>query len=109
MFPDGVGRFESTGNLIRSPEEGRALADALGSADAVLMRNHGAAFCGPFLEYATIAGVQLERAAEVELTLHAAGDPGRPTAREEALEKRAAIYTESAVRSMFAWCARHVR
>ena len=109
MFPGGVPRFEESGNLISTPEAGRSLARCLAGSDAVLMRNHGATFCGASLEHATVAGIQLERAAEAELTLRAAGDAGRPAGEGEAREKRAAIYTDSGVRSMFEWCLRRVR
>lgn len=108
-FPAGVPRFDVTGNLVRTGESGRALAAALGTADGVLMRNHGATFCGSTLEHATVAGLQLERAAHAELTLRATGDPGWETTLAEAEEKRSTIYTDAAVRSMFDWCGRRLR
>lgn len=49
--------------LIRTPEQGLALARALGAHFAVLMANHGVTFCGTSLEHAVCIGLFLERAA----------------------------------------------
>ena len=68
-----------------------------------------ATFCGATLQHATIAGLQLERAAQAELTLRATGDLGWSVAPGEAREKRATIYTDKAIRSMFEYCVRHLR
>jgi len=49
--------------LIRTPEQGLALARALGAHFAVLMANHGVTFCGTSIEHAVCIGLLLERAA----------------------------------------------
>jgi len=108
MFPGGFPRFEATGNLISTPDLGRSLATALAGAPAVLMRNHGATFGAASIERAVVTGVQLERAAEAEMRLRAAGAEAVASPPEEAQAKAATIYPESAVVSMFDWCARQL-
>ena len=51
--------------LIRMPEQGMALAHALGPHFAVLMANHGVTFCGTSIEHAVCIGLFLERAARL--------------------------------------------
>lgn len=53
--------------LLRTKEQGRALAQALGPHYAVLMANHGVAFCGTSIEHATCIGLFLERAARLHV------------------------------------------
>lgn len=46
LFPDGVGTFEETPELITMPLQGEAVAKALGMRRAVLLRNHGVLVVG---------------------------------------------------------------
>lgn len=62
LFPDGVGLFERTAELITLPEQGRGVAEALGSRRAVLMRNHGVLVVGKVVPWAILAALTLERA-----------------------------------------------
>lgn len=53
--------------LLKTKEQGRALAQALGPHHAILMANHGVTFCGTSIEHATCIGLFLERAARLHV------------------------------------------
>jgi L-fuculose-phosphate aldolase len=59
--------------LIRTKEEGSALAQSLGRGFAVFMANHGVTFCGTSIPHATCVGVFLEKACKAQLAGQAAG------------------------------------
>jgi L-fuculose-phosphate aldolase len=65
--------LRETAALIVKPEEGRALAGAMGEHDVVMMANHGVTFCGRSVEHAICVGVFLERAARLEVLARSAG------------------------------------
>lgn len=65
--------FAETVDLIRTPEQGRSLAAALGPHRAVLLRAHGVVMAGATLEEAVVLLVMLEEAARVQLLADAAG------------------------------------
>lgn len=92
----GVPRFVLTSNLVDTPELGKALAQELGAADAVLLRNHGVAFVGSGVKEATLAGIFLEKAARVQLQLAASNLPYEEPDATEIHEKRLTIYPERA-------------
>ena len=58
--------FADTIRLIRTPEQGRAVAAALGRHRAVLMRGHGVAIAGVMLPEAVMLAIMLEEAARVQ-------------------------------------------
>lgn len=104
----GVARFDESSGLIASLELGERLAVALGAGVAVLMRNHGATFCGRTLGSAVVAGIQLERAARAELALAATGMPALVPDAEESAAKRTAIYTDAGIEGFYQWCVRRL-
>ena len=57
-----LARFGQTTGLINTRELGRALAQSLGDASVVLMKNHGITFVGAKPEEATLNGIYIERA-----------------------------------------------
>jgi len=71
MFWDGVGwfdKYDEGGNLLVSTaSEGRALAVALGSRRAVVLRNHGCAVVGESPPAAVMAAIHLDKNARVQL------------------------------------------
>lgn len=75
-FFDGVPYFKGTINLIRRPEQGAAVAEALGPHRAVFLRNHGVAVAGASLEEATVLSLLLEEACRIQLLAVAAGGIG---------------------------------
>jgi L-fuculose-phosphate aldolase len=75
-------RFEADVALIKKPEEGEALAAALGSHFALLIANHGALFCGTSIPHAICVGVFLEHACRAHLLGASAGFRYTMPARE---------------------------
>jgi L-fuculose-phosphate aldolase len=73
IFADALPVFAGTMDLIRTPEMGRAVAEALGPHNAVLMRGHGVTVAGATLEQAVVLAVMLEEAAKIQLLADAAG------------------------------------
>lgn len=108
FVPPDVPRFEATGDLILTPELGRAVADALGEASAIFLVNHGIVTVGADLPSATVAAVLLERACEQQLRTAAAG--GWPTWSdpEEAKAKRAHMFAPASVAATWAYLVRAV-
>jgi len=72
-FEGRVARYSVTSNLISTTELGRGLAEALGPHYAVLMHNHGAAFCGRNIAECVVVGVMLERVCKALVALNASG------------------------------------
>jgi HCOMODA/2-hydroxy-3-carboxy-muconic semialdehyde decarboxylase len=66
--------IDERGGVVNSPELGRKLAEALGSANAVLMRNHGAVVVGPTLAAMVTRAINLDTNAQIEARLLAMGD-----------------------------------
>ena len=93
-YPD-VPRFTLTGGLISTRELGCALADALGSAPACLMPQHGLVATGKDLPEAVMTAVLLDRACRTQLTAMAAGPLARWGSEEDTVGKRAMVWSES--------------
>ncbi|MTD57277.1 class II aldolase/adducin family protein [Amycolatopsis pithecellobii] len=92
LFADNLPRFTLTGDLIRTPELGDALAAELGSAPAALMVRHGLVAVGPDLATAVMHAVLLDRACRVQLTAAAAGGPLIWSDEEEVRAKRTTVF-----------------
>ena len=82
LFVDGLARFDDPA-LIVEPGQGAAVAAALGSRRAVLLRNHGVLVVGKDVAWAVLAAVTLERAARLQALAGAFG-PLQPIAPETA-------------------------
>jgi L-fuculose-phosphate aldolase len=67
LFPDGIGVFEETPELITMPQQGEGVAKALGARRAVLLRNHGVLVVGKDVRWATFAALTLERAVQIQV------------------------------------------
>jgi len=81
IFADGVPEYPEAGKVVNR-QQGDALAKALGSHRAVLMRMHGAAIVGAYLEEAFTAALQLEENAQLQITASALGPADRLTPAE---------------------------
>lgn len=68
-----VAYYEESADLIQSVEAGRKLADALGDAWVVIMRNHGVSFFAASPQEIALAGTILERACRTFIRLLATG------------------------------------
>ena len=98
---DGVRHFKLTSDLVNTPELGRELAGALDATAAVLLKNHGAAFVGTDVREATLAGIFLEKAARVQLTLAASGLEHSHPGADEIRQKRLTVYPDRAVENFW--------
>lgn len=92
----GVPHFTLTSNLVDTRSLGEAHALAIGKSDAVLLRNHGASYVGETVRDATLAGIFLEKAARMQVTIQSTGLPYERPDHQEILKKRADIYPERA-------------
>ncbi|MCR1782709.1 class II aldolase/adducin family protein [Nocardioides carbamazepini] len=94
FVPPDIARFVETGDLIRTPELGAAVAEALGERNALLLVNHGVVVVGSSVPEAVFAAVLLEKACRMQLmALSAAGGDLRVSDDTEALAKRARCYS----------------
>lgn len=99
-------RFSETTGLIDTPALGESLAQALGGASTVLMRNHGISFVGPDIATATMMGVFMERACRSQLALLATGLAFAATAPEEIPQKRDEIFDPGLIETFWAFFKR---
>lgn len=93
-YPD-VPRFTLTGGLISSRELGQALADALGSAPACLMPQHGLVAAGKDVAEAVMTALLLDRACRTQLTAMAAGPLVRWGSEQDTVAKRPVVWSDT--------------
>lgn len=96
-FAENVPRFTATAQLIRSAEAGELVAEALGDAWALLMRNHGITFCGRSIRHCVILGFFLERACRQQLVLDGSGLEWEGHTEEEIATKGADLLVDQAI------------
>jgi L-fuculose-phosphate aldolase len=85
FVPPDIARFAKTGDLVRTPELGQALADTLGNRLGVLMPHHGITTAGRDVGEAVAAATHLDQACYIALL---AGKDAVGSPDEEALQKR---------------------
>ena len=108
LFADGVSHFAETSELITSPEQGKAVAQALGSRRAVILRNHGVLIVGKDVPWAVLAAVTLERAIRLQSIASSLG-PLRPISRDWAERIHPEKYQDRLVDEYWAAWIRKVR
>jgi ribulose-5-phosphate 4-epimerase/fuculose-1-phosphate aldolase len=109
MFvPPDVPRFTETGNLITTRALGKAVAAALDAANALLLVNHGIVTAGRTVQDAVIAAILLENAAHQQMLTEVFGGTRRWSPDEEALEKRALVWSETQRRHMWDYLVRRL-
>lgn len=108
IFFQGLPLFDYTTALIRTPELGAEVARSLGQCRGLLMKNHGSTVVGETIEVATLYAIFLEKAARIQLTALAAGNPSW-TSDEEAAVKYEQIYTPHRLESMWAYFVRRAK
>jgi len=101
-------RYDGTTGLIDTPELGEALADALGDASTVLMRNHGISFVGATVPIAAMMGIFIEKACRTQLLLMAAGVPYSATPENELAAKRAQVFDAPLIESHWSYFLRRL-
>jgi L-ribulose-5-phosphate 4-epimerase len=66
MFLDGISTYDGVPDLIINAEQGASVAEALGDATALLLRNHGVLVAERDVRWAVLAAVLLERATQLQ-------------------------------------------
>jgi L-fuculose-phosphate aldolase len=99
-------RFTGTGALIASADLGRALAETLGDANAVLMPNHGAVTAGPDPAAAVMYAVLLERACRTQLMAMAAGGPRTWSDEQETAFKNDQVWNPAQLTAGYGYLTR---
>lgn len=90
--PPALARYTLTADLIRTPEMGATVAEALGDRNALLLINHGIVTVGPDVGTAVLTAMFLEKACRMQLMAAAAGGQLSWSSDEEALGKRERVY-----------------
>jgi ribulose-5-phosphate 4-epimerase/fuculose-1-phosphate aldolase len=67
LFVNGISVYDGVPDLIIDEQQGGLVADALGEARALLLRNHGVLVAERDVRWAVLASVLLERACHVQL------------------------------------------
>lgn len=97
FWPPDVPVFEEFTDLVRTREQGEAVARKLGGRPAMFLRNHGIAVAERSIEWATCVAILLEKAAEVQLLAQPSSEVGiAHTPEDEAVRKRR-IWTDESI------------
>jgi L-fuculose-phosphate aldolase len=73
MFYKGLKVFTGTPELLTTKEMGAELAAQFGEGNAIIMPNHGAVIVGSSIEEALLLSLNLEKALQAQLMVHAFG------------------------------------
>lgn len=74
LFREGLAYFDDTAELIVRPEQGAAVARALGARRALVMRGHGVIVTGETVPWATYAALTLERVLRIQAIARSLGN-----------------------------------
>ena len=94
FVPPDVPRFTRTAELIVTPELGNQVAQTLAHLHVLFLVNHGIVTAGKDVRDAVIRAVLLEKAAHQQLLVAGFGGARRWSSDEEALHKRATVWSE---------------
>jgi ribulose-5-phosphate 4-epimerase/fuculose-1-phosphate aldolase len=108
LFRDGVAFFDQTAELIVRPDQGAAVAAALGGKRVLVMRGHGVLVVGPTLPWAVYAALTLERVIRIQAIASALG-PLRPMTDEMAARVFPDKYRDEYVDTYWRYLVRQVR
>lgn len=104
--PPDIVRYTVTGDLIRTPDMGASVADALEDRNALLLVNHGIVTVGPDVATAVLTAVLLERACRMQILASSTGAELRWSSDEEALAKRDRVYGPHQISAAWAYLSR---
>ena len=106
---EGVARFDASADLVTTREGGKLVAEALGDASIVILRNHGVSIFAETAPRLALMGVILERAARAVLRLAASGLDFSAPDREDVPKVLAAMRSERFVADNWAFLKRQLR
>ena len=106
FWPPGVPVFDQFTDLVRTREQGQAVAAALGAGRALFLRNHGIVAADASIPEVVWAALALERACRLQLLAQATAEtPILHTPEAEARQKQAIWHAERA-RAVFDYYVR---
>lgn len=108
LFRDGLAFFDDTAELIVRPDQGAAVAQALGDHRALVMRGHGVIVTGQSVPWATYAALTLERVLRIQSIARSLGNL-KPMTPEMADRVYPAKYRDEHVANYWAFLVRQVR
>lgn len=107
MFvPPDVPRYAKTAELIVTKALGSEVATTLSDHHALFLVNHGIVTAGAGVRDAVIRAVLLEKAARQQMITHAFGGLRRWSHDEEALRKRATVWSEKQLAALWEYLGR---
>ncbi len=109
IFAGHLPFFQDTTDLIRTPDQGRRLAMALGADDAVLMRAHGVAVAAVSVASAVVLCLALEEVARVQLMAETSGADCAEFPAGEVARLRRNLLRQKQVEINFNYLARQAR
>jgi L-fuculose-phosphate aldolase len=74
LFVDGLAFFDETSELIVTPEQGGAVAAALGDKRVVVLRGHGVLVTGKTLPWVVYTALTLERVLQIQAIAKSLGE-----------------------------------
>jgi L-fuculose-phosphate aldolase len=101
-----IPRYTDTSNLVNTAQLGRDLAQVLGDAPAVFMRNHGITFCGCSVEECVLSGIFLDKACRAQLLIAATGYKWDSPDETESREKYDTMITPGYLQNCWAFYER---
>ena len=107
LFAKPLPYFDTMTDLIVKPEQGRLLAEALGGAKAILMKNHGVVVVGETIEQAISYAYLLEKTIKALFVAKVFGEP-QWTDDAEAEQKERHIFTEARIQAIWDTLARQL-
>lgn len=74
LFYDGLAYFDDTSELIVTPDQGAAVAAALGEKRVVVLRGHGVLLTGKTLPWVVYTALTLERVLQIQAIARSLGE-----------------------------------
>ncbi|MFE6159668.1 class II aldolase/adducin family protein [Streptomyces sp. NPDC056486] len=108
-FTGALGLFTQTSNTVLDQETGDAIAESLGDAEGILLRNHGGVIVGKSVRHAAVFATVLERACRLQLLAEQSGAPYTWASETDVALKRDFIYADLSVRSYWDYAVRRIR
>jgi L-fuculose-phosphate aldolase len=108
LFREGLASFDDTAELIIRPEQGAAVATALGNRRALVMRGHGVIVTGETVPWATYAALTLERVLRIQAIARSLGNL-RPMTPEMADRVYPDKYRDDHLANYWAYLVRQAR
>lgn len=108
FWPPGVPVFEEFTDLVRTSEQGAAVARALGGGTAVFLRNHGIAVGERSIARAACAAILLEKAAQVQLLAQPTDGTTFAHTPEDEARRKQAIWSDESIAAMWSYYVRRL-